>query len=105
MNPVIFGDDYPGFVYFIQMEDIGPIKIGYAKNYHNRLRALQSANPRKLTLLYATPGSQEDEQMIHRQIRARHPDLCMRGEWYLPAKLIFDTITEFKRWDAKDSKH
>lgn len=101
MNPAIFGDGYDGFIYFIQLGDIGPIKIGFAKDYQKRFKAIQWANPYKLNLLYATPACLKDEQSIHCELRKYHPELCLTGEWYHPGKLIFDTIADFKRWDKK----
>ena len=41
-----------GYIYFIQMDYIGPIKIGIAKDLKTRLNHLQSANPYPLRLLY-----------------------------------------------------
>lgn len=102
MNPAIFGDGYKGFIYFIQVGDIGPIKIGYAKDCQKRFNQLQSHNPYKLSILYTTPATLSDEQLIHYQLRKSHPDLCLNGEWYHPAKIIFNTIKDFKSWDERD---
>lgn len=57
MNPAIFGDGYDGFIYFIQMGDIGPIKIGYAKKPDKRFKHLQWSSPYELKLLYVTPAN------------------------------------------------
>lgn len=105
MNPALFGDGYPGFIYFIQMGEMGPIKIGYAKDHQKRLAGIKTASPFKINLLYATPGSLQDEQMIHRQLRKNHFDLWLKGEWYHPGKVIFKTIDEFKKWDERDAEH
>ena len=37
-------EDY-GYVYFIQMENTGPIKIGFSKNIKSRMENLQTASP------------------------------------------------------------
>ena len=101
MNPAIFGDGYPGFIYFVQMGIIGPVKIGYAKDCAKRVQGLQMSSPYKLNILYATPASLEDEQMIHRQLRMSHGEIHIKGEWYHPAKVIFETIKDFKKWDRR----
>jgi hypothetical protein len=102
INPVIFGGGYPGYIYFIQMGIIGPVKVGYARDYAKRVQGLQISNPYKLNLLYATPGSLEDEQMMHQELRKYHEEIHIKGEWYHPGKVIFETIKNFKKWDIRD---
>lgn len=104
MNPALFRGGYPGYIYFIQMDNIGPIKIGYAKDYVKRLQGLQMSSPYKLNLLYATPGSVDDEKMIHKQLRKNHKEIHIKGEWYHPAKIIYSTIKDFEKWDKRDNQ-
>lgn len=101
-NPVLFGDGYPGHIYFIQMDRIGPIKIGYSTNVKTRHAALQYSCPYELHLIYSTPASPEDEQMVHEQLKKYHKDICLKGEWYLPAEVIFNTINDFIYIDEKE---
>lgn len=104
MDSAIRGDGYPGFLYFIQMDRIGPIKVGYAKRPSKRIRNIQSGNPYSFRVLYITPGSPCDEEHIHNTLRRKYPELCIRGEWYHPGKPIIDTIEDFKGFDQKDSE-
>lgn len=71
------------YVYFIQVADDGPIKIGVAWNVPKRLRALQSANPDELCLIdtvrcASKKAAQTLEQKLHQQFR----DFRIRGEWF-----------------------
>lgn len=86
-----------GWVYFIQMEDFGPIKIGYATNVSGRLGSLQTGNPYKLKLLYQSCGTQTDEKQLHSMFHNWH----IRGEWFHPAEKIFEYIKECKEFDLK----
>lgn len=104
MDPAIWGNGYSGFIYFVQMERIGPIKIGYSKNPSTRLRELQGGNPYKLRTIYITPGSQSDERGIHNGMALHAPDLSLTGEWYLPGEIIFETISDFMEMDKRDSE-
>lgn len=71
------------FLYFIQAEEQGPIKIGIAKNVENRLKSLQSSNPEKLKVLKKFKLSSRDkakelELRFHRFFR--HTRII--GEWF-----------------------
>ena len=82
-------------VYFIQIGDDGPIKIGYVTNSSgtsNRFEALQSANPYVLRLLRVIPGTKQTEQEWHE----KYKDVNIRGEWFEPSKELVDAIEEFK---------
>ena len=83
-------------IYFIQMGDDGPIKIGTTKNHINgRLRALQSASPYKLNLLFLFknyPKSYITEGSIHKKFKKNR----LEGEWFYPSKEVLDYI-EFLR--------
>jgi len=81
-----------GYLYFIQMDLIGPIKIGITKDIKKRMNQLQNANPYKLHLLCLTPGNEEEERQLHECFLP----LWIRGEWFHPHKEIFDQIEEFK---------
>lgn len=70
-----------GWIYFLQSGDPGPIKIGYtSRNVFARLDVLQVGNPEPLKLLRSVPGTQDDEQQLHR----RFSGLLVRGEWFRP---------------------
>lgn len=65
-----------GFVYFIQ-EEGGAIKIGSSDSPQNRLMELQTANPRKLSLLGKIRGGYREKE-----IHARFVHLRRSGEWF-----------------------
>ena len=73
------------YVYFIQ-ETIGrhaPIKIGVAINVQQRLKDLQTSNPRQLEI-YTVLGPMikmqafDVEKRLHHKFRRHH----IRGEWF-----------------------
>jgi hypothetical protein len=67
-----------GFVYFIQAEDGGLIKIGWALNPAKRLRDLQIGSPVKLKILATVEGRRADEAWLHRVFH----DSRRHGEWF-----------------------
>jgi len=85
------------YLYFIQLENTGPIKIGLAKNPNRRLIQLQTANPYKLNLLYFFPSCKTDEDGLHYLLRAYR----LEGEWFLPSKKVLAEIEAQKRIDEK----
>jgi hypothetical protein len=111
-------DDYPGTwnVYFIQVGEDGPIKIGRAKGSPlTRLDALQVGIPFDLRLVAIIPHvSHHLELDLHR----RFDHLRIRGEWFKPEPELLDYIREnalawtlrrdqvpawwFGPWDVRD---
>lgn len=77
-----------GFVYFIQAEHGGPIKIGYSANPQNRLAALQTSSPWKLRILALTPGNRWDEDNLHRRLGAHH----LRGDWFIDCEAVLAAL-------------
>lgn len=70
-----------GFVYFIQEEDHGSIKIGYStKNPLERLKSIQGNNPRRLHIAgtIETLACQFVEGELHKKFDAYH----ISGEWF-----------------------
>lgn len=83
------------WIYFIEMGDGGPIKIGYAADPDKRLKQLQVGCPVELHLIGEMRGSREDEQALHVRFDAGRGS----GEWFdrnTPglAHLIADACTE-----------
>lgn len=64
-------------VYFIQAAD-GYVKIGRANDVDFRLRALQTAHAKELTLLRSIDGDAVEEWECHYVFR----DARIRGEWF-----------------------
>lgn len=68
------------FIYVVQEEEAGPIKIGLASNIETRVCSLQTGNPRELRLLLAIEGDRSVERRLHRQAKPYQ----LRGEWFRP---------------------
>lgn len=76
-----------GSLYFIQVGDAGPIKIGRGKNPRKRLAALQTGNPHRLRIVATTPDG-FTEQWWH----GKFSHLRMEGEWFEPADELINAI-------------
>jgi hypothetical protein len=75
------------WIYFLQIEGGGPIKIGRSQNPIERARGIAISMHEKTTLLGAMLSSRadEEEQRIHRRLKAH----LLRGEWFNgPAALV-----------------
>lgn len=83
---------YPGFIYFIQGEYGGAIKIGFSKNPEGRLKQLQTGYPDTLKMLCLVPGSNKDESDLHLEFQ----NFRLNGEWFKPEREIFDKIESLK---------
>jgi len=73
-----------GFVYYIQEELDGNIKIGWSDDPIKRLSQHQTSNSRELRMLVYVKGSQEDEREIHRKFQ----NTKTQGEWFKPDKRL-----------------
>lgn len=78
-------------IYFIRVNNNGPIKIGYTKDPERRLRDLQGANAFPLTMVGLRKGSRSDEKCLH-NIYQRHRVSTGGQEWYNPTKEILSEI-------------
>lgn len=79
-----------GYVYFIQLGDSGPIKIGHAKNPIKRLKALQIGSHKQLRLLAVTPGDAATEKELHREFQV----LRIGGEWFQAERPLLAKIRD-----------
>lgn len=79
-----------GYIYFVQMDRIGPIKIGFAKDIGKRLLSLHTGSAYPLRLLCFFPGNETMEEGIHLAFN------CFRleGEWFLPHPRLLRLIDE-----------
>jgi hypothetical protein len=68
----------PGWVYFIQAREGGPIKIGWTYDTGKRLIGLQCGSPQALVLLASESGARSDEQALH----LRFSESRIYGEWF-----------------------
>jgi hypothetical protein len=73
-----------GYVYFIQEVGGGPVKIGFALTPTDRLRALQTGNPRKLRIVRTVRCEfRAYERHLHRYYAPFH----LAREWFKPEVL------------------
>ena len=73
-----------GFVYYIQEELDGNIKIGWSDDPIKRLQQHQTSNSRELRMLVYVKGSQEYERQIH----SKFQNSKTTGEWFKPDKRL-----------------
>lgn len=76
------------WVYAIQVDSNGPIKIGTARNPRSRRSTLQIASPWQLRLLGAWAGDENDEITLHRLLREHR----IRGEWFHPTADVIELV-------------
>jgi len=72
-----------GYVYFIQENLLGRVKVGFTANYPVRMKALQTGSADKLNLLVIIPAGRDVEAQFHKQVSADR----IRGEWFSGDKL------------------
>jgi len=82
-----------GFIYFVRMENMGPIKIGFTKNVRKRLYSLNTSTPFPLQLLLSYPADEEEEEEIHDGLR----EIRLNGEWFLPHPFLLKEIEQIKK--------
>lgn len=80
------------FIYFMQGENGGSIRIGYSINPSKTLISLEKGYPDKLKILLVIPES--CEKAIQLQNKFEH--LKLKGGWFKPDKEIFDEIEKLK---------
>ena len=87
-------------IYFIQVENNGPIKIGTAVDPEKRLNNLQIGNHKKLNLIAVIPGKSGLESKIHRDLKGFRRD----GEWFNPTTEVLDYIRniQFAEYEIQD---
>ena len=78
-------------LYFIQEGDAGAIKIGRG-DAPSRIKALQTGNPRELTLLATIENAGFQEAFWHRLFN----EWRIRGEWFSPAPCLLECIEAAK---------
>lgn len=79
----------PGYVYFVQQGESGPIKIGYSINPDRRIPELQTGSAWRLNLIGIHEGSQRVESGLHK----RFSGYRMHGEWFMPCSELVEVAT------------
>lgn len=87
-------------IYFIQLGDDGPIKIGKAKDVSTRFYQLQCAHPETLTLLCVIEGDKDKEDELHDLFL----NLKIRGEWFSPESELLNYIQSLVPFSGPSKK-
>ena len=92
-----------GFVYFIQEEETGNIKIGFTEKHpKGRLNDFQTGNSNKLILLGYIDGKFQDESNLHKEFSQER---IRRGtEWFKSSPRLKDRIEKLLEKSLEDKK-
>lgn len=79
-----------GYVYFLQMGEDGPIKIGFSQDVCERVASLQTNQPFPLRLIGVEIGSFATEKALHRRflVYQTRPN----SEWFFPKPELLEYI-------------
>ena len=92
-----------GFVYFIQEEETGRIKIGFSEKHpKGRLKDFQTGNSNKLILLGYIEGTSQDEKILHREFYEER--IRNENEWFKPSPRLKERIKELLEESLEDKK-
>ena len=89
-SPIPKTDSVPNekkFIYFVEEEVTGRIKIGVTKNIKDRLRQMQAHTSSDLKLLVQVEVP--DAFKIERRLHVTFRDLRIKGEWFSPEIIWF----------------
>jgi hypothetical protein len=87
-----------GYVYFIETEHGGYVKIGWAKNSpFERIATLQTGCPDLLTVRAYFRGSRQDERRMHETFAQWR----QRGEWFANVLKLSDFLTYLDDTEGK----
>ena len=84
-------------IYFVQMGEGGPIKIGYFSCPRGRVKSLSNNWPYEPIVLSVVVGDRCAEREIFKSLK----DYRLRGEWFKPATEVFDFIRNYKGLKVK----
>ena len=92
-----------GFVYFIQEEETGRIKIGFSEKHPNgRLKDFQTGNSNKLILLGYIEGTFQDESNFHQEFFEER--IRNENEWFESSPSLVNRIKELLEESLEDKK-
>ena len=92
-----------GFVYFIQEEESGNIKIGFSEKHpKGRLKDFQTGNSNKLTLLGYIEGTFKDESNLHKEFSKER--IRKGNEWFESSPRLKERIKELLEESLEDKK-
>lgn len=80
------------YVYFAQVRDGGPVKIGCSRGPLDRIKDLQAWCPLPLDFICMVEGDAHDEFAIHEHLR----DFRMHSEWFEPSKALTALVSDIR---------
>jgi hypothetical protein len=90
----------PKWIYFIQCHDeLGAVKIGYARDPETRLHNLQMGCPYLLTIIAKCVVA--DAPMVERALHRRFAGSALRGEWFVCTPEIIETAERVSRYQIE----
>lgn len=91
---------FKGYIYFIQGQYGGAIKVGFSIDPRKRLKELQTGYPDTLRILLMIPGDEATERTLHRQFEGAR----LKGEWFRPDDCLINGIKGLKGKYLSDVK-
>lgn len=82
-----------GVLYFVQVENGGPIKVGYTQDHHIRLQTLQGWCPYKIEPIFGLLAPKIAETYALEVLKAHK----LRGEWHYPHPFVLNFIEEVRK--------
>ena len=73
--------DMRSWVYFIQVGQSGPVKVGHSKDPRSRFSSIQVGNHERLRLLCLMRGGEPVERSLHEWLKPE----ALGGEWFRPS--------------------
>ena len=84
-------------IYFIQIEDSGPVKIGRTNNLQERMATLQAGHPKTLKILFSFNVEDEKADYVEKHLQQVFKDHQIRGEWFSPSPFMYDLIARIDK--------
>jgi hypothetical protein len=97
-----FDHDLSGWVYFLEGEKLGRVKIGFTVEHPDRrFKAIQAMSPDVLLKRGAINGTFSLERLFHQRYR----DLRLHGEWFESHPALTEFMaTEIGTWPKEGEK-
>ena len=92
-----------GFIYFIQEEETGRIKIGFSEKHpKGRLQDFQTGNSNKLNLIGYIEGTYEDETILHQEFSEER--IRKDNEWFKSSPRLIERIKKLLEKSLENKK-
>jgi len=92
-----------GFVYFIQEEETGRIKIGFSEKHpKGRLKEFQTGNSNKLNLIGFIEGTYQDETNLHNEFSEER--IRESNEWFKSSPRLGKRIKDLLEESLEDNQ-